>query len=255
MELVKRHILMRRVFSMIIAMVLLFSCSSCVWLAKINDSYEDYSSLKMDVATCIIVYNNEEYFSCGAAGSPMNMGGVTGYELCGEQITVAKTFSVSAYRGIVVSVEDVEQNVLAYDGGRVLYAVKKDFIFPDVEVDVLSGLYLENDQPNGKPIAVLENVQNPIHLSDFMDFERIYDSKEGFEESEAVYHGIWKFAENDYLIWNSVSISIIKGEYYCFHGSTPYGVLESGFYKIKPKYIELCKNAIEEFKKVGITTN
>ena len=94
---------MKKIFSLMIAVVLLFCCTSCIWMADLRDKYKEYELIDLDVANATVIYNGIEYDAYGVAREP-KWSHRDGFRLNGEQVIVAKEFSVSTYYPLYVSV-------------------------------------------------------------------------------------------------------------------------------------------------------
>ena len=241
---------MKKIFSLMIAVVLLFCCTSCVLMAELTDQYKEYEKVELDVPTATVIYNGMEYVACDVTRDP-KWSHRDGFRLNGEQIIVAKRFQTSAYVPIYVSLYDVEQYLLV-DHSGFIYAAKKDFALPHIEESPLSSVFIQpisSEETEG--FTVLDNTNGSIYLRDFMSFEMSYDISEGESKRDGLCGISCVFEEYQYLRWIFMDLAWIDGEIYCLYNNLgDLAKLESGYYKVKTEYQEVFRNAIEELNEM-----
>ena len=243
---------MKKIFSLVISVVLLFSCTSCVWLwmADQTDQYKEYPLVELNVDNATVIYNGMEYIACGITSDP-NWSHRDGFRLNGEKLIVAKELSVSVYSPIYVSIDDIEQNLLV-DHSGFIYAAKKDFTLPHIEKNPLSSVFIQPiSSAETEGFTVLDNTNGSIYLRDFMSFEMSYDISEGKSKRDGLCGISCVFEEYQYLRWIFMDLAWIDGEIFCIYttcGET--ASLESGYYKVTPEYQEVFKTAIKELNEM-----
>ena len=242
---------MKKIFSLMIAVVLLFCCTSCVLMAELTDQYKEYEKVELDVPTATVIYNGMEYVACGVTRDP-KWSHRDGFRLNGEQIIVAKRFQTSAYAPIYVSLYDVEQYLLV-DHSGFIYAAKKDFTLPHIEKNPLSSVYIQSIPDETEKVAVIESTTEGFYLRDFMEFEKTFDYQEGTSKRDGQCRMSCVFEEYQYLRWVFISVAWIDGEIYCLYNNLgDLAKLESGYYKVKTEYQATFKTAIEELNEMQL---
>ena len=242
---------MKKIFSLVISVVLLFCCTSCIWMADLRDKYKEYELIDLDVANATVIYNGIEYDAYSVTRDP-KWSHRDGFRLNGEQVIVAKEFSVSTYCPLYVSADDVEENILVAHNG-VIYAAKKDFTLPQIEKDPLSSVYIQSIPDETEKVAVIESTTEGFYLRDFMEFEKTFDYQEGTSKRDGQCRMSCVFEEYQYLRWVFISVAWIDGEIYCLYNNLgDLAKLESGYYKVKTEYQATFKTAIEELNKMQL---